>query len=61
MFGNTKNIAKRSEVSISKDIWKEMFLEATWLRMMVRVDLIPWGLTEQADMIKIGDRPNVSV
>lgn len=51
-----QNIAKRyGNINFSKDIWKEMFLEAQKVENNGEgSDLIPfWGLTEQEDMIKI--------
>ncbi|MBQ9934931.1 MAG: helicase [Lachnospiraceae bacterium] len=51
-----QNIAKRyGSINFTKDIWKEMFLEAQRVENNGEgSDLIPfWGLTEQADMIKI--------
>ncbi len=51
-----QNIAKRyGNINFSKDIWKEMFLEAQQVENNGEgSDLIPfWGLTEQEDMIKI--------
>ncbi|MBR2403830.1 MAG: helicase, partial [Lachnospiraceae bacterium] len=51
-----QNIAKRyGNINFSKDIWKEMFLEAQKVENNGEgSDLIPfWGLTEQEDMLKI--------
>lgn len=51
-----QNVAKRyGNINFSKDIWKEMFLEAQKVENNGEgSDLIPfWGLTEQENMIKI--------